>query len=167
MGLIHKEMHLFRPWKTLTPSMQLLSAYKRLPPIRCLHPNHGSCSNHQQTCLKDQCVSSLPCIQCLLFQILPHVFEPPILRKEKMSSSLLAYSLSKGIMPCWHQKWPCRRQGCHNGCFWMKMSVHTLSGRPPASAFTRGRGKNRVRADARGLASRGLGRGKKILGFPL
>jgi hypothetical protein len=30
--LTRKEMHLFRPWKTLTRSMQLLSAYKRLPP---------------------------------------------------------------------------------------------------------------------------------------
>jgi hypothetical protein len=26
-----------------------------------------------------------------------------------MISSLLAYSLSKGIMPRWHQKWPCHR----------------------------------------------------------
>jgi hypothetical protein len=26
-----------------------------------------------------------------------------------MISSLLAYSLPKGIMPRWHQKWPCRR----------------------------------------------------------
>jgi hypothetical protein len=63
MGLTRKEMHLFQPWKTLTRSMQLLSAYKRLPPIRCLHPNHGSCSNHRQVCLEDRCVSSLPCIQ--------------------------------------------------------------------------------------------------------
>jgi hypothetical protein len=65
--LTRKEMHLFRPWKTLTRSMQLLSAYKRLPPIRCLHPNHGSCSNHRQMCLEDRCVSSFPCIQCSLF----------------------------------------------------------------------------------------------------
>jgi hypothetical protein len=109
MGLTRKEMHLFRPWKTLTRSMQFLSAYKRLPPIRCLHPNHDSCSNHQQMCLEDQCVSSLPCIQCSLFQILSHVFEPPILCKVKMISSLLAYSLSKGIMPRWHQKRPYRK----------------------------------------------------------
>jgi hypothetical protein len=109
MGLTRKEMHLFQPWKLLTCSMQLLSAYKRLPPIRCLHPNHGSCSNHRQVCLEDRCVSSLPCIQCSLLQILLHVFEPPILRKVKMISSLLAYSLSKGIMPRWHQKWPCHK----------------------------------------------------------
>jgi hypothetical protein len=99
MGLTRKEMHLFRPWKTLTCSMQLLSTYKRLPPIRCLHLNHGICSNHRQSCLEGQCVSSLPCIQRSLFQILPHMFEPPILRKVKMSSSFHAYSLSKGIMP--------------------------------------------------------------------
>jgi hypothetical protein len=109
MGLTQKEMHLFQPWKLLTCSMQLLSTYKRLPPIRCLHPNHGSCSNHRQVCLEDRCVSSLPCIQHLLLQILLHVFEPPILRKVKMISTLLAYNLSKGIMPRWHQKWPCRR----------------------------------------------------------
>jgi hypothetical protein len=54
-------------------------------------------------------VSSLPCIQRSLLQILPHVLEPPIVRKVKMISSLLEYSLSKGIMPRWHQKWPCRR----------------------------------------------------------
>jgi hypothetical protein len=102
-------MHLFQPWKLITCSMQLLSAYKRLPPIRCLHSNHGSCSNHRQVCLEDWCVSSLPCIQRSLLQILPHVFKPPILRKVKMISSLLAYSLSKGIMPRWHQKWPCHR----------------------------------------------------------
>jgi hypothetical protein len=41
----------------------LMSAYKRWPPIRCLHPNHGSCSNHGQVCLEDRCVSNLPCIQ--------------------------------------------------------------------------------------------------------
>jgi hypothetical protein len=37
-------------------------------------------------------------------------------------------------------------QGCHNGCFWMKMSVRTffLSGRPLTSAFTRGRAWTRV-----------------------
>jgi hypothetical protein len=109
MGLTRKEMHLFQPWKTLTCSMQLLSAYKRLPPIRCLHPNHGSCSNHRQVCLEDRCVSSLLCIQRSLLQILSHVFEPPILQKVEMISSLLACSLSKGIMPCWHQKWPYRR----------------------------------------------------------
>jgi hypothetical protein len=109
MGLTRKEMHLFQPWKTLTCSMQLLSAYKRLPPIRCLHPNHGSCSNHWQVCLEDQCVSNLPCIQRSLLQILSHVFEPPILQKVKMISSLLACNLSKGIMPRWHQKWPCHR----------------------------------------------------------
>jgi hypothetical protein len=95
--------------ETLTCSMQLLSAYKRLPPIRCLHPNHGNCSNHRQVCLKDRCTSSLPCIQRSLLQILPHMFEPPILRKAKMISSMLACSLSKGIMPHWHQKWPCRK----------------------------------------------------------
>jgi hypothetical protein len=67
MGLIRKEIHLFQLWKILTYSMQLLSAYKRLPPIRCLHPNHGSCSNHRQMCLEDRCVSSFPCIQCSLF----------------------------------------------------------------------------------------------------
>jgi hypothetical protein len=39
----------------------------------------------------------------------PHVFEPPILRKVKMISSLLACSLSKGIMPRWHKKWPCHK----------------------------------------------------------
>jgi hypothetical protein len=48
-----------------------------------------------------------------------------------------------------------RPQGCHNGHFLMKMSVRTSfssgrpwtsSGRPAASAFTRGRGKNRARA---------------------
>jgi hypothetical protein len=60
-------------------------------------------------CLEDQCVSNLPCIQRSLFQILLHVFEPPILCKVKMISSLLAYNLSKGIMPCWHKKRPCRR----------------------------------------------------------
>jgi hypothetical protein len=109
MGLKHKEMHLFEPWKTLTRSMQLLSAYKRLPPIRCLHPNHGSCSNHRQVCLEDRCISNLPYIQRSLFQILLHVFEPPTLRKAKMIFSMLVYSLSKGIMPRWHQKWPCRR----------------------------------------------------------
>jgi hypothetical protein len=54
MGLTRKEMHLFQPWKTLTRSMQLLSAYKRLPPIRCLQSNHGSCSNHRQVCLEDR-----------------------------------------------------------------------------------------------------------------
>jgi hypothetical protein len=95
MGLARKEMHLFRPWRTLTRSMQLLSTYKRLPPIRCLHPNHGSCSNHWQMCLKDRCVSSLPCIQRSLLQILPHVFEPPMLCKVMMKSSLLAYSPSE------------------------------------------------------------------------
>jgi hypothetical protein len=109
MGLTRKEMHMFQPWETLTCSMQLLSAYKRLPPIRCLHPNHGSCSNHRQVCLEDRCVSNLLCIQRSLLQILPHVFNPPILRKVKMISSLLACSLSKGIIPRWHQKWPCRR----------------------------------------------------------
>jgi hypothetical protein len=109
MELTRKEIHLFQLWKTLTCSMQLLSAYKKLPPIRCLHPNHGSCSNHQQVCLEDWYVSSLPCIQRLLLQILLHVFEPPILWKVKMILSLLAYNLSKGIMPRWHQKWPCRR----------------------------------------------------------
>jgi hypothetical protein len=36
-------------------------------------------------------------------------------------------------------------QECQNGRFWMKMSVRTSSGHPPASAFIRGRGKNRVR----------------------
>jgi hypothetical protein len=107
MGLTRKEMHLFQPWKTLTHSMQLLLTYKRLPPIRCLYPNHVSCSNHQQVCLEDRCVSSLPCIQRSLLQILLHVFEPPILQKVKMILSLLTYSLSKGIMPRWHQKWPC------------------------------------------------------------
>jgi hypothetical protein len=35
MGLTQKEMHLFQPWKLLTCSIELLSAYKRLPPIRC------------------------------------------------------------------------------------------------------------------------------------
>jgi hypothetical protein len=85
------------------------ASYKRLPPIRCLHPNHNSCSNHRQVCLEDRCVSSLPCIQRSLFQILHYVFEPPILYKVEMNSSLLAYSLSKGVMPHWHQKWPCRR----------------------------------------------------------
>jgi hypothetical protein len=50
-------------------------------------------------------------------------------------------------------------RGCHNGRSWMKMSVRTSfsSGRPPASAFTRGRGKNRVRTDA---AVRPHGHGK-------
>jgi hypothetical protein len=104
MGLTRKEMHLFQPWKTLKRSMQLFSAYKRLPPIRCLHPNHGSCSNHRQVYLEDRCVPSLPCIQHSLFQILSHVFEPPILCKVEMNSSLLAYSLSKGIMPRWYQE---------------------------------------------------------------
>jgi hypothetical protein len=108
-GLTRKEMHLFQPWKTLTCSMQLLSACKRLPSIRCLHPNYGSCSNHQQVCLEDRCVSSLPCIQRSLLEILLHVFEPPILRKVKKISSLLVYSLSKGIMPRWHKKRPWRR----------------------------------------------------------
>jgi hypothetical protein len=107
MELTRKEMHLFRPWKTLTQSMQLLSAYKRLPPIRCLHPNHSNYSNHRQMCLKDQCVSSLPSIQHLLFQILPHLFEPPILCKVMMNSSKLAYSLREAIMPHWHKKRPC------------------------------------------------------------
>jgi hypothetical protein len=93
----------------LTCSIQLLSAYKRLPLIQCLHPNHGNCSNHRQVCLEDRCVSNLPCIQHSLFEFLPHMFEPPIMRKVKMISSLLACSLSKGIMPRWHQKWPCRR----------------------------------------------------------
>jgi hypothetical protein len=43
-----------------------------------------------------------------------------------------------------------KNQGCHNRRFWMKMSVRTSFsyGRPPASALTRGRGKNRVRANA-------------------
>jgi hypothetical protein len=109
MGLTQKEMHLFEPWKTFTRSIQLLLAYKRLPPIRCLHPNHDSCSNHRQVCLEDRCVSNLPCIQRSLLQILLHVFEPTILRKAKMIFSLLTYSLSKGIMPRWHQKWPCHR----------------------------------------------------------
>jgi hypothetical protein len=109
IGLTRKEMHLFRPWRRLTHSMQLLSAYKRLLPIQCLHLNYGSCSNHRQMCLEDQCVSSLPCIQRSLFQILPHMFEPPILCKVKMISSLFAYSLSKGNMPCCHQKRPCCR----------------------------------------------------------
>jgi hypothetical protein len=109
MGLTRKEMHLFQPWKLLTCSIQLLSAYKRWPPIRCLHPNHGSCSNHRRVCLEDRCISNLPCIQRSLLQILFHVFKPPILWKVKMISSLLAYSLSKGIMPRRHQKWPCRR----------------------------------------------------------
>jgi hypothetical protein len=77
--------------------------------ITNIHPNHGSCSNHRQVCLEDRCVSNLPCIQRSLLQILPHVFKPPILRKVKMISSLLACSLSEGIMPRWHQKWPwCR-----------------------------------------------------------
>jgi hypothetical protein len=97
MGLTRKEMHLFQPWKTLIRSIQLLSAYKKLPPIRCLHPNHGSCSNHRQVCLEDQYVYNLPCIQRSFFQIFLHVFEPLILCKVKMNSSLLAYSLSKGI----------------------------------------------------------------------
>jgi hypothetical protein len=109
MGLTQKEMHLFRAWKTLTRSMQLLSTYKRLPPIRCLHSNHGNCSNHRQMCLEDRCVSSLPCIQRSLFEILPHLFEPLILCKVMMNSSKLAYSLSGTIMPHWHQKQPCCR----------------------------------------------------------
>src|SRR5450759_2414359 len=33
MGLVRKEMHLLQPWKTSTHSMQLLSIYKRLPPL--------------------------------------------------------------------------------------------------------------------------------------
>jgi hypothetical protein len=109
MGLTQKEMHLFRAWKTLTRSMQLLSAYKRLPPIRCLHSNHGNCSNHRQMCLEDRCVSNLPCIQRSLFQILPHLFEPPILYKVMMNSSKLAYNLCGAIMHHWHQNWPCCR----------------------------------------------------------
>jgi hypothetical protein len=109
MGLTWKEMHLFRAWKTLTCSIQLLSAYKRLPPIRCLHPNHGNCSNHYRMCLGDQYVSSLPCIQRSLFQILPHLLEPPVLCQVMMNSSKLAYNLSRGNMPHWHQKWPCRK----------------------------------------------------------
>jgi hypothetical protein len=109
MGFTRKEMHLLRTWKTLTCSMQLLSAYERLPPIRCFHPNHANCSNHQQMCLEDRCVSSLRCIQCSLFKILPHLFKPPILCKVKMNSSKLAYSLCGAIMPHWHQKWPCCR----------------------------------------------------------
>jgi hypothetical protein len=89
--------------------MQILLAYKRLPPIQCLHPNHSNCSNHWQMCLEDWCVSSLPCIQRSLFQILPHLFEPPILCKVMMNSSKLAYSLCGAIMPHWHKKRPyCR-----------------------------------------------------------
>jgi hypothetical protein len=109
MGLTRKEMHLFQPWKLLKCSIQLLSTYKGLPPIRCLHPNHGSYSNHRQVCLEDRCESNLPCIQRWLLQILPHLFEPLILWKVKMISSLLACSLSEGIMPRWHQKRPWRR----------------------------------------------------------
>ena len=60
-------------------------------------------------CFEDWCVSNLPFLQCLLVQIFLHVLEPPILWKVMMKSSLLAYSLSKGIMPHWHQKWPCCR----------------------------------------------------------
>jgi hypothetical protein len=60
-------------------------------------------------CLEDRCVFSLPCIQRSLFQILSHVFEPPILYQVRMNSSLLAYSLSRGNMPHWHQKRPCHR----------------------------------------------------------
>jgi hypothetical protein len=59
-------------------------------------------------------------------------------------------------------------QGCPNGRFWMKMSVRTSflsgrprmsSGRPPASAFTRGRGSARARdrVDARKHLSHGHG----------
>jgi hypothetical protein len=42
-------------------------------------------------------------------------------------------------------------QGCHNGRFWMKMSVRTSfsSGRPLASAFTRGRGSAFARDGSR------------------
>jgi hypothetical protein len=64
-------------------------------------------------CLEDQCISSLPCIQRLLFKILPHLFKPqvkpPILCKVKMNSSKLAYSLCRAIMPHWHKKRPCCR----------------------------------------------------------
>jgi hypothetical protein len=132
-------MHLFQPWKTLTCSMQLLSAYKRLPPIRCFHPNHGSCSNHRQVSLKDRCVSNLPCIQCSLLQILLHVFEPPILCKVMMISSLLAYSLSKGIMPRWHKNRPCRR-----AMSLMKHPILLLLNKvvPPSCASTRSKSKN-------------------------
>jgi hypothetical protein len=54
-------------------------------------------------------------------------------------------------------------QGCHNGRFWMKMSVRTSfsSKRPRTSArvhsYPRLRGKNRVRADAT-VHPRGRGR---------
>ena len=99
MGLIWKEMHLFQPWKTLTLSMKLLSAYKRLPLIRRLHPNYDSCLNHRQMCLEHRCVSRFPCIQCSLVQILFHMFKPPILWKVIMISSLLSCRRSKGIMP--------------------------------------------------------------------
>jgi hypothetical protein len=42
----------------------------------------------------------------------------------------------------WREDMTCQNQGCHNGHLWMKMSVRTSfsSGRPPVSAFTRGRG---------------------------
>ena len=62
MGLTRKEMHLFQAWKTLTPLIELFLAYKRLPPIQCLHPNYSNCWSHWQMCFKNWCVSSLPCI---------------------------------------------------------------------------------------------------------
>ena len=60
-------------------------------------------------CLEDQCVSSLQCIQHSLFQILPHLFKPLILREVMMNSSKFAYNLCGTIMLHWHQKWPCWR----------------------------------------------------------
>jgi hypothetical protein len=67
-------------------------------------------------------------------------------------------------------------QGCHNGCIWMKMSVRTSfssgrprtsSGRPPASAFTRGRGTTRVRGKNRIYADMVRPRGRTSLPSPL
>ena len=89
--------------------MQLLSTYKRLAPIRCLHPNHSSCSNHRQMCLEHRCISCLPCIQRSLVQILLQMFKPLILWKIMMNSLQLLRRPSKGIRPCWHQERPCCR----------------------------------------------------------
>ena len=108
-GLIRKRLHLFQPWKTLVCSMQLLLAYKKMPPIRRLHPNHGDCSRHQLMCLEHQHVSRLPCIQLLLVQILLHMFQPSILWKVMMKFLSVSCGPSIGIVPCWHQEQPCRR----------------------------------------------------------
>jgi hypothetical protein len=46
---------------------------------------------------------------CIQPPMHPTLVAPDPSPRVQASDTLLAYSLSKGIMPRWHQKWPCRR----------------------------------------------------------